>query len=176
MVKWGGVIFHTITHLCRIFIAFQAIEGTQFSKFFPGGACPRPPLADECLDIQPPSPENTPRPSFDMKTVSCNTSENLRFVKRKKQFLVASHPSPSSPNRHDILPLSYLKPDYLRHPLSSSPCPSIPPPCPSPPLPPPPITPPPLPPSPSLLNRFTSAMDIVQTNNRHSFHRNRATR
>ena len=48
-----------------------------------------PPLLD--VHVQPSSPENTPRPSFDVKTVSCNTSENLRFfVKREKHFLVAN--------------------------------------------------------------------------------------
>ena len=45
-----------------MFIAFQAIEGTQFSKFSSGGSKPPTPLADESLDVhvQSPTSENTP--------------------------------------------------------------------------------------------------------------------
>ena len=89
----GGLIFHTITHPDAEFpLHFKPLKGLDFQKNFPGETCPWTPLADQCLDIhvQPPSPENTLCPSFDVKTVSCNMSENLQFsVKREKHFLVA---------------------------------------------------------------------------------------
>ena len=91
----GGVNFYLLGEMGggEFFISLHTLMQNFHCilKICSRGSMPPDPLADECLDIdvQPPSPENTLHPSFDIKAISCNTSENLQFVKREKQFLVA---------------------------------------------------------------------------------------
>ena len=78
-------MFATVKHWILNARALLASLGNQISsedvKIFS-------PLADECLDVhvQPPSPENTPRPSFDVKTVSCNTSGGWPWTVKRTNF------------------------------------------------------------------------------------------
>ena len=46
----GHAFRYRIHKLCKISNTFSAVQGAQISKF-PGGACPRTPLASECFHV-----------------------------------------------------------------------------------------------------------------------------